>query len=553
MTGKETLRSPALPWWQNGVIYQIYPRSFRDTNGDGTGDLAGVIEKLDYLSETLGVDGIWFSPFYPSPMRDFGYDIANYTDVDPLFGDLTVVDELIREAHARSVRVIIDYVPNHSSDEHSWFRESRSSCDNPKRDWYYWRDPKPDGSPPNNWIEETGGAVWEWDEATEQYYLHSHFASQPDLNWRNPAVRTAMFAVLRFWLDRGVDGFRVDVPHLIMKDPELRDNPVNPRPVANPYDRQHPAFHTQLHLHDRQHPDLHGVFRDMRRLVDSYDGDRVLIGEIEVAPWETWRLYFGEQLDEFHVPFNFQLIETPWDAGAIRASVEALEAALPLGAWPNYVLGNHDRPRLATRYGPEKARVAAMLLLCLRGTPTLYYGDELGMQDTVIPAERLQDPLGRDGSRTPMPWHAGSHAGFCAADVETWLPLAVDHRTINVAGQQADDRSLLNLYRQLLACRKASTPLHQGSYRSLDVGSAECYAFLREADDQRLLVVLNFSSQERTLAVPSFPAGRIVLSTCLDRGGIVDITGLSLRGDEGMIIDLGNVTTTDVHSRLNSA
>jgi alpha-glucosidase len=534
-------------WWQTAVIYQVYPRSFRDSNGDGVGDLDGVTAQLPYLSDTLGVDALWLSPFYPSPMKDGGYDISNFVDVDPIFGDLAAFDRLIAAAHARGLRVLIDYVPNHTSDQHPWFQESRSSRDSPKRDWYIWRDAKPDGSPPNNWVEETGGSVWEWDARTRQYYLHSHYACQPDLNWRNPAVRAAMFAVLRFWMERGVDGFRVDVAHLIMKDPALRDNPPNPHARPNPYDRQHPAFHAQLHSYDRQHPDLHAVFRDVRRLLAEDDAgrERVIIGEIEVAPWEVWTRYYGTDGDEFHLPFNFQLIETPWDAVAVQAFVDAFEAALPPGAWPNYVLGNHDRPRLATRYGTEQARIAAMLLLTLRGTPTLYYGDEVGMTDVALPPGAQHDPLGRDPSRTPMRWDATAHAGFCPAGARPWLPIGPEQETRNVAAQRADERSLLTLYRHLLALRRTTPALQRGGYQAVATGAAACYGYLRSADAERRLIVLNFSAEAQRLHLAGFTSGTIVLSTALDRTGPIAGRELELRPHEGVVVDVGEQTAGD--------
>jgi glycosidase len=398
-------------WWQRGIIYQIYPRSFQDVNGDGTGDLAGIIRRLDYLSDTLGVDAIWLSPFYPSPMADFGYDVSNYVDVHPVFGDLPIFDRLVDEAHRRGLAVIIDFVPNHSSDQHPWFLESRSSRDNPRRDWYVWADAEPDGSPPNNWLSVFGGGAWEWDEATGQYYLHSFLKEQPDLNWRNPEVKQAMLDVLRFWLDRGVDGFRIDVAHLIMKDPELRDNPPNPNPPAPgaPFRE----YDTQLHLYDKGHADVHAAFRDIRKLLDEYSVERprMAVGEIHEFDWPVWAGYYGEKLDELHLPFNFALIFGAWTAASVRAIVDGLEAALPAGAWPDYVLGNHDVHRIATRVGPQQARLAMMLLLTLRGTPTLYYGDEIGMQDVEVPPDMVQDPfeknvpglgLGRDPERTPM-------------------------------------------------------------------------------------------------------------------------------------------------------
>ncbi|MFO8036141.1 MAG: alpha-amylase family glycosyl hydrolase, partial [Anaerolineales bacterium] len=293
-------------WWQTGVFYQIYPRSFLDTTGNGVGDLQGIIHNLDYLGDTLGVDALWLSPFYPSPMKDFGYDVSNYVDVDPLFGDLDDFDELLTKTHQRGIKIIIDLVPNHTSDQHPWFQASRSSRDDPKRDWYIWADPKEDGRPPNNWLSVFGGPAWEWDPNTEQYYLHSFLTEQPDLNWRNPEVETAFFDVVRFWLERGVDGFRVDVAHYIMKDPSLKDNPLNPQRTKSIH-RPLGEYDAQFHLHDKGHPDVHDIYRRFRRLLDEYSHDqpRVSIGEIHILDWEKWATYYGQDLDELHMPFNF--------------------------------------------------------------------------------------------------------------------------------------------------------------------------------------------------------------------------------------------------------
>jgi glycosidase len=539
-------------WWQTGVIYQIYPRSFKDSTGNGVGDLRGVIQKLGYLSETLGVDAIWLSPFYPSPMADFGYDVADYTDVDPLFGDLATFDELVGKVHARDLKIIIDLVPNHSSDQHPWFQESRSSRDNPKRDWYVWADPQPDGSPPNNWLSVFGGSAWEWDELTGQYYLHSFLKEQPDLNWRNPEVKEAMFDMVRFWLERGVDGFRVDVAHYIMKDPQLRDNPPAPG-GARSIHRPLGDYDSQFHIRDKGHPDVHDVYRGFRQVLDNYSGERprVSIGEIHIFDWNEWASYYGENLDELHMPFNFALLNVEWEAGEVRKAVDSLGAALPAGAWPNYVLGNHDESRLASRYGRAKARVAAMLLLTLRGTPTLYYGDEIGMTDVPVPSDRRQDPwriegsmeMGRDPCRTPMQWDAAPNAAFSPpGTAELWLPLADDFEIVNVERQLDDSNSILNLYRQLLAYRKARPALQRGSYRGLDDASSEipeaCYVFLRETGEDQILVALNFSDQEQHLAVQSLEGAVIAVSTHLDRAGAVDLRSLSLRGNEGVIVEL---------------
>ncbi len=390
------------------MIYQIYPRSFQDTNADGIGDLEGIRLRLEYL-KTLGIDAIWISPVYPSPMADFGYDVADFCDIHPIFGTLQDFDRLIAAAHELGLRVILDFVPNHTSDQHRWFQASRSSRTDPKRNWYIWRDPKPDGSPPNNWISNFGGPAWTLDERTGQFYLHSFLREQPDLNWRNPDVRAAMMNVLRFWLDRGVDGFRVDVIWLLLKDELLRDNPANPAYAPN-----QPEIGRFLQTYSGDQPDVHEVIAEMRRTIDAY-GDRVFIGEIYL-PIERLVTYYGEGLDGVHLPFNFQLIHAAWKASTIATLVRDYEAALPPGGWPNWVLGNHDQPRIAARIGSAQARNAALLLLTLRGTPTLYYGDELGIGRVEIPPDAVHDPweknepglgFGRDPYRTPFQWTSG--------------------------------------------------------------------------------------------------------------------------------------------------
>ncbi|MEJ5224193.1 MAG: alpha-amylase family glycosyl hydrolase, partial [Anaerolineales bacterium] len=381
-----TFTQNSLHWWQIGVVYQVYPRSFKDTNADGIGDLNGIIEKLDYLHD-LGIQAIWLSPFYPSPMADFGYDVADYCNVDPLFGTLDDFDRLVAGAHQRGIKIIIDWVPNHTSDQHPWFRESRASRDNPKRDWYIWRDARPDGSLPNNWGSFFGGPAWTFDPLTGQYYLHQFVKEQPDLNWRNPQVRAAMYDTLRFWLRRGVDGFRMDVIGLIIKDKDLRDNPLNPH--ADPNLPPNDLHGRLIHRYNMDQDEVHPILREIRAVLDEFD-DRCAIGELW-GEYDRWVRYYGQHGEELHLPFNFRLMWEPWQAAAMRRSVDAMEAALPPFAWPNYVLGNHDQPRLATRFGGQaQARLAAMMLLTLRGTPTLYYGDELGMENGVIPPEKIQ-------------------------------------------------------------------------------------------------------------------------------------------------------------------
>lgn len=536
-------------WWQRGVVYQVYPRSFQDTDGDGTGDLAGVIARLDYLSDTLGVEAVWLSPFYPSPQADFGYDVSDYCAVDPLFGDLATFDRLVHEAHRRDIKIIIDYVPNHSSDQHPWFVESRSARAHPKRDWYYWADPQPDGTPPNNWLSVFGGPSWEWDEATGQYYLHSFLPEQPDLNWRNPQVKQAMLDVLRFWLERGVDGIRIDAIHFLMKDPALRDNPVNPSGDSQGH-KAYGAYDSQLHVHDMQHPDTHAVLREIRTLFDSYSAGqpRLTVGELHVFDWTAWARYYGEALDELHLPFNFSLLKSAWSAAGARAVVDGLEQTLAAeapGAWPNYVLGNHDEPRITSRVGEAGARLAMLLLLTLRGTPTLYYGDELGMQDVPVSPEQAQDPwgkrvgglgLGRDPQRAPMLWDAAPNAGFCPAGVESWLPISADYRTHNVLMQLADPRSMLNLTRQLLALRRSSPALSHGNYQPLDDVPPDVFAYWRTAGEERLLVALNFSAEECAVTLPNHVAFQLVVSTHLDGNLSVADGVLALRAQEGCVL-----------------
>jgi len=547
---------PEFIWWKHGVIYQIYPRSFKDSTGNGIGDLQGIIDRLDYLVD-LGIDALWISPCFPSPMADFGYDVADYTDIHPLFGDLETMDALLGAAHARDLRVILDFVPNHSSDQHPWFLEARSSRDNPRRDWYIWRDAQPDGSPPNNWLSVFGGSAWEWDAATGQYYLHSFLKEQPDLNWRNPQVQAAMFDVLRFWLERGVDGFRVDVAHFIMKDPQLRDNPSNPS-QAGKHHRPLGAYDSQLHIHDLGHPDVHAVYRRMRELLNAYDAQRprFMVGEIHIFDWEEWARYYGPALDEFHMPFNFALLKAPWTATGIRQVVDALEGALPPGAWPNYVLGNHDEPRLASRMGAAQARVAALLLLTLRGAPTLYYGDEIGMKDGDIKPEEFQDPwpitsgmpeLSRDPCRTPMQWTDGPGAGFSPLNEngvppKPWLPVHANYQQVNVAVEQADPDSLLNLYKRLLHYRRGTPALTHGSYQPVGDTPAETFIFLRQFQQQRRLVALNFSPHPQRVGLPGWGQGQVDVATDIaHEGRALNLSGFELPGDTGYLISLSEV------------
>lgn len=516
-----------------GVIYQIYPRSFQDSNGDGIGDLPGITHRLDYL-RWLGVDAIWLSPVYPSPMADFGYDVSDYTGIDPIFGTLAVFDALLTETHRRGMKLIMDFVPNHTSDEHPWFHESRGTFNNAKRDWYIWRDPAPGGGPPNNWLSEFGGPAWTYDPATGQYYYHAYLPQQPDLNWRNPEVHAAVHAAMRFWLERGVDGFRLDTVHHLFEDEALRDNPYNPdfrdglAPILA-YTRDH-----QVDL-----PQVQDVLAGFRRLTDTYEG-RVIIGEVYL-PLERVVAYYGTDAQPgVHLPFNFHLIGAAWRASFIADLMVRYESLMSSGHWPNWVLGNHDRSRVASRFGPHNAALASMLLLTLRGTPTLYYGDELGLTDLPIPPEAVCDPwelrvpgfgYGRDPVRTPMPWDKTPHAGF--TNGTPWLPLGASHS--DVESQRNDAFSLLRLTRELLALRRRTTALAAGNYGVIE-NRGDVLVYERVAGSQRMIVLLNFSAV--TVHKP-LVQGRVMLSTGGDRAGEVASNLVALRPHEGLICDCG--------------
>ncbi len=488
-----TLRPDRLPWWKTAVFYQIYPRSFLDTGGDGVGDLEGIRRKLGHLA-WLGVDAIWISPFFRSPMKDFGYDVSDYCDVDPLFGTLADFDRLLAAAHEAGLKVMIDWVPNHTSDRHPWFVDSRSSRTSAKRSWYVWRDGRasPDGTgklPPNNWQGQFfGGPAWTFDEATSQYYLHCFLPEQPDLNWAEPAVVDAMHDTLRFWLDRGVDGFRMDVVHLIGKDPALPDDPEELKAL------------THVPLNHR--PETHPLLRGIRRLLDSYSGERTSVGEVFLLDTGQVAEYYGDG-DELHMSFNFLPLYSGFDAEAWRGQVERIERELgPRGAWPTWVLSNHDQPRHRTRYGSEEAaRAAAFLLLGLRGTPFLYAGEELGLEDADVAEERRVDPGMRDGCRAPIPWDASPAHGWIRE--ENWLPWPPRAAERSVEALAADPRSILHLYRRLLAARRASPALCGGDQELLAFGpaiDANVLALRRTAGGDRRIVLVNFGSE--TVGVP---------------------------------------------------
>ncbi len=521
-----------LRWWQRGAIYQLLVPSFFDTNDDGMGDLPGVTEKLDYL-RWLGVDAVWLSPIYASPLEDLGYDVSDFTNVHPAFGTLEDFDDLLCEAHDRGLKVILDWVPNHTSDRHPWFEGARSSREHPQRNWFIWRDPKPDGSPPNNWISIFGGSVWELDEATGQYYLHTFLKEQPDLNWEVPEVRQAMLEAMRFWLDRGVDGFRLDALDLLMKAAQLPDNPPNPE--YNPeVDGPDMAV---LPTHTRNQPAVHDVVAEMRALVDEYE-DRVLAGELYLSVDEIVAFY-GMERPELHLPLQPVFGSLSWTPGELRGLIEAYLNRIPENAWPSWMISTHDGKRVATRAGTDQAPVAAMMLLTLWGTPIIYYGDEIGMHDVDVPPEKERDPQGkrigrkRDPVRTPMQWNDWVQAGFSSG--EPWLPVAEDYGVTNV-NVQSRQKSLLTLYRRLLAFRRERPTLVKGSF-TMGPPHEHLISYRREDEDGALLVILNLSSEPQTFDLDDREErDRILLSTALDREGETVSRAVDLRPNEGIII-----------------
>lgn len=529
--------------WATKVIYQIYPRSFKDNNNDGIGDIRGIIQKLDYINDdterSLGIDAVWISPIYKSPMADFGYDITDFCDLEPMFGTLDDFDLLVKELHARNMQIIMDYIPSHTSIEHPWFQESRSSRNNPKRDWYIWHDPKKDGMPPNNWISAFGGSRWEHDEKTGQYYLHTFIKEQADLNWRNPEVVETMLNVLRFWLKRGVDGFRVDAFDHIFKDTQFRDEPPNEKYIPGEMD----PFNAQKHIYTTAQPELHDTIRLFQKVLDEF-GDKFMVTESYEIPIEhVVKLYkAGTPL---HSPFNFEFITLPWDAQVYQKFIDEYDGVIPSSYVPNYILGNHDRHRVATRLGRDGARVAAMLQLTLRGMPTIYYGDEIGMQDVDVPPEKVQDPweknipgerLGRDPVRTPMQWTREKYAGF--STVEPWLPVGNDYHAYNVEAEKSDPRSFFSLYRFLIHYRKKSKTLLYGSYSSVKLANPAIFAYVREYEDEKLLIVLNFANKGQDISL-SFKDAKILCNSFLQiRNKQVDLSTLSLKPHEGYLCEL---------------
>jgi alpha-glucosidase len=525
-------------WWRNGVVYQIYPRSFADTTGDGVGDLHGITAHLDHL-QWLGVDGIWLNPVTVSPDADWGYDVSDYTAVQPALGTMADLDALLEEAARRDLRVLLDLVPNHTSIDHPWFVDARSSRDSAYRDWYVWADPKPDGSMPNNWLSSFGGPAWTLDERTGQYYLHNFTPEQPDLNWWNEEVRAEFDRILRFWFDRGVAGFRIDVCHMIVKDRELRDNPP-----AEPGDPFLVQTHGQRQVYNACRPEVHDVLRRWRAIADAYDPPRVFVGETFLPDVSLIAPFYGQD-DQLHLAFDIPMLFAPLEARPLADLVRETEAELPAGAQPCYTGGNHDVDRFPTRWAhddPDRTRCALLILLTLRGTPFLYYGDELGMPQTDVPRDRILDPVGlrfhpyagRDGERTPMPWTGdrAAGAGFTAPGVEPWLPFG-DVAACNVAAQRDDPGSVLAFTRDALALRRELADLRTGAYTELTVTDA-VWAWRR---GDRTVVAVNLSGEPSTVDLGG-AEGAVRFGTRPTRCGERVAGDLALRAWEGVVVEL---------------
>jgi alpha-glucosidase len=508
-------KAPNNNWWRGGVIYQIYPRSFADSNGDGVGDLPGITQHLDYVAK-LGADAVWLSPIFKSPMKDFGYDVSDYCDVDPLFGTLDDFRTLVSKAHDLGLKVMIDQVLSHTSDQHPWFAESRASRNNPKADWYVWADAKDDGNPPNNWLSIFGGSAWQWDTRRRQYYLHNFLSTQPDLNYHNPDVVEAILGTVKFWLELGVDGYRLDTANYYFHDNELRSNPGRGQPKGNdpavndvnPYGWQHHKF-------DKTQPENIGLLKQLRALLDQYP-NTTMVGEIGDDDGLTVMAEYTSGTDKLHMAYSFDLLG-PDSSSTYLHDLMTRFAEKNATGWPSWALSNHDVVRVGSRWGGEaadarKLRVAAAFQMCLRGSPCLYQGDELGLPEAQVAFEDLQDPYGitmwpefkgRDGCRTPMPWDGkAADMGFGSGAQKPWLPLTEAYRALAVSEQDKDPQSLLNFYRNLLAWRKGQDVLLQGD-QALLPAHQQVMAFVREHEGKKVLCAFNFSDSAATLDLPT--------------------------------------------------
>ncbi|MBH0018915.1 alpha-glucosidase [Pseudoalteromonas sp. SWXJ133] len=502
-------------WYKGAVIYQVYPRSFQDSNNDGIGDLKGIINRIDYI-KSLAVDAIWISPFFKSPMKDFGYDISDYRDIDPLFGDLNDFDELISQAHDRNIKIIIDQVLSHTSDQHQWFTDSRENQNNDKADWYVWAEAKDDGTAPNNWLSIFGGGAWQWEPRRGQYYLHNFLTEQPDLNFHNPDVRQAVLDNVEFWLKKGVDGFRLDAINFCYHDAQLRDNPAKPKDKRqgrgfsedNPY-----AF--QYHYYNNTQPENIEFMQDIRTLLNKYPGT-VSLGEISSEDSLATMAQYTQGGDKLHMGYSFELLTNDYSSEYIRTTVQTLEQRMTEG-WPCWAFSNHDVERVASRWSengeinPQQCKMLTALLASLRGSVCMYQGEELGLGEASVAFEDLQDPYGitfwpnfkgRDGCRTPMPWEQAdsSHAGF--SDVKPWLPVDDAHKQQSVAIQTNDSNSILNAYREFMAWRKSQTVLLEGDIEFIET-SEPVLAFYRTLGPQKMLCIFNLSSQQTSIGMPT--------------------------------------------------
>ena len=521
--------------WGKRIVYQIYPRSFKDSNGDGIGDLNGIAEKLDYLKD-LGIDAIWLSPIYCSPMRDFGYDISDYYDIDPIFGTLADFDNLIKKAHDLNIKVLMDFVPNHTSFEHPWFKESRSAKDNPKRNWYIWRPPKKNGDAPNNWLSHFGGTAWEFDKKTREYYLHTFDVSQPDLNWRNPQVVKEILKVMRYWMKRGVDGFRVDVAYFLFKDPFFRDEPYNPTYLPE----QNIQYDSLLHIYTNALPETLNMLKILNKVINEFE-DRFMVCEIYTFLHEIVNLYKIVDHHSF-APFNFSFISLPWKAQEQKKFIDQFDELVGHDYFPTYVLGNHDQPRISTRLGRDSARTATLLQLTLRGIPFIYYGEELGMKNVEIPEEKTKDPMavnmkqlnfGRDPERTPMQWDNSQFGGF--SNVEPWLPLEKDFKRKNVVSETKDSQSFLNLYKAIIHLRKKRASLREGKLIPLTLKNQQMLGFMRQKGKEKTLILTNFSQAEQKVELPQ-GGWTTILSTKMDIEDRKEKLTVNLRPSEGIML-----------------
>jgi alpha-glucosidase len=520
-------------WWATAVIYEIAPISFQDSDGDGKGDLAGLLARIDYL-KWLGVDAVWLTPIFKSPFRDLGYDISDYCAIDPIFGDLADFDRLLTTLHNAGLKLILDFVPNHTSADHAWFIESKSSRANAKADWYIWADPADSGGPPNNWLSRFGGSAWEWSEPRGQYYYHSFLLEQPDLNWRNPQVRAALANVMRFWLDRGVDGLRVDASAVLIKDHLLRDNPSNPDSQGKPP----PQRFIPVFTDDR--PEAMACIEFIREVIDEYPA-RLLCGEVQGKTDRIGHFYGTDGArPRLHLPLNFALLDTPWNALSLQAAIDAYLNALHDGAWPVWIIGGHDKQRIASKIGQAAMRVAALLLLTLKGTPFFFMGDEIGRERVQIPPERVRDPfethvpgydLSRDPERAPMRWDNTPNGGFTTG--EPWLPLESDG-TRNITQQQHDQASLLQLFQRLIAIRRMHPCLQYGEQEPVRSRN-DVLAYQRPLGHRTLLIALNMTSEPRTFQFEG--SGNLLLSTDSERPTTALADSVLLRRHEGIIIE----------------